>query len=163
MRDYFSLFGIQQGFDIDVSQLEKKYFALQREFHPDKYAKKPEKERIAALQLSTDINAGFNVLKSPLKRAEYILKLNNLDVNAETGGVKPSQELLAEMLEMRENLFEGGGEKESLKKNTEKDIDKCIGELKKSFEEERFQEAAQLAIRLKYLTKFIEEIKNAAA
>lgn len=161
VTDYFALLGFERYFNIDYDQLEKRYFELQRQFHPDRVIGKSSSERLAALNKSTDINAAYEALKQPLKRAEHLLKLNGVSVNEENGSVKPSQELLMEMLELQERLSEAAnpGEISSYTKMAEQETEKSIRGLIKAFEEDKLDEAAQLTIRLKYLTKFFDEIK----
>ena len=59
---YFELLGIVPAFNIDLSTLEKAYFAQQRLFHPDRLAGKTTPERMAALQRSADINRAYDAL-----------------------------------------------------------------------------------------------------
>jgi len=39
-RSYFDIMGIEETFDIDLSELTAKYRNLQRILHPDKYSQK---------------------------------------------------------------------------------------------------------------------------
>ncbi len=58
-----------------------------------------------ALQQTTLLNDAYRVLKSDAKRAEYLLKLQGLDVADERSqSVKPDPALLAEMMELNEQL-----------------------------------------------------------
>lgn len=48
--DYFTLFGLPPQYLIDGSRLTTRYQELQRQFHPDRFANQPERERLASLQ-----------------------------------------------------------------------------------------------------------------
>jgi len=104
--EYFTLLDILPAFDLDLTALETHYFQQQRNNHPDRFVGKPNAERLAALQRSADINLAYETLKDPLKRAQYLLLLQGMYVGTEKDTVKPSQELLAEMMELRENIDE---------------------------------------------------------
>jgi molecular chaperone HscB len=59
-RDYFSLFNIEPSFTVDEITLEQVYHSLLSQFHPDRYAGKPQVEQRVAAQLCADINAGLS-------------------------------------------------------------------------------------------------------
>ena len=63
-------------------------------------------ERIAALNKSTEITNAYQVLRDPLTRAQHLLAEHGIMVNGENNTVKPSAELLAEMMQIREELAE---------------------------------------------------------
>jgi len=151
--NYFELLELPQSFDVDLNELEKKYFELQRKFHPDREG--------ADMQMATTVNDAYKVLKDPLKRSEYLLSLDGVIVNDESGAVKPDKELLMEAMEQRETLSEAEGkaEIESLKKEAQENRKKYIDELGIMFMNGDIDGAAKLTIRLKYLEKFLQEIK----
>ena len=78
--NYFKLFDLPQTFNINVTLLTKKFYALQRQFHPDKLYIYPEYTKKDMLQHSIIINKGYRILKDSLKRAEYLLFLNGCNM-----------------------------------------------------------------------------------
>ena len=42
--DYFTLLGMPNRFDIDKQQLASRYQEMQRQYHPDRFAGKSDKE-----------------------------------------------------------------------------------------------------------------------
>lgn len=165
MGNFFELFSLPVSFSINLADLEKKYVALQMQYHPDRFVGKADKERIDAASKSADVNNGYNILKSPVKRAEHILNLKEISVGDQREAVKPSQSLLVEMLEIREVLYESKNPKEieNLGIKAEKDYESTLKNLEKIFAENNFAKAAEETIRLKYLSKFLEEIKTVKA
>jgi len=160
MPDFFSLFSLPKNFSIDEKELERNYFALQRQYHPDKFVAGTASERIAALNKSTEITNAYQVLSNPLKRAEYLLAEHNIRVNGENDNVKPSHELLMEIMEIREKLSEAEArDLKNLEAFAETEIKESIGRLAKDFAGNELEKAAEDAMRLKYLTKFLDEIK----
>lgn len=140
MFDAFSVFGIERKFVLDEVVLHQRYLALQREFHPDR---SPD-NKIAMLQKSADINKAYQIIKNPVARAEALLQAEE----------KPSQDLLIEAMQQREALAEATTQSalEKLKKENAEAIKVCISQLEKNID-------AQTVLRLKYLTKFSEELR----
>ena len=54
--NYFEIFGIEAQITIDIEHLNKKYLALQSEFHPDKFVNASNLEKSMATRISTYIN-----------------------------------------------------------------------------------------------------------
>lgn len=159
--DHFTKLGMSISFEIGYKNLEVAYFALQRKLHPDLFINKSEKEKTLSLQQTMALNEAFDVLKSPLKRAEYILAMEGLIVNKDGQGIKPSQELLIESLDMRERLHEIKN-KEDLRNVAVEAAEerlKCIDTIKDNFSKGKLENAAQNTIRLRYLEKLVEEVK----
>ncbi|WP_145491836.1 co-chaperone HscB [Yersinia aleksiciae] len=101
--DYFTLFGLPPRYQVDGNQLTTRYQELQRQFHPDRFANQPERERLASLQQAATINDAYQTLKHPLKRAEYMLSLQGFDLGNEQHTMRDT-EFLMEQLELREEL-----------------------------------------------------------
>jgi len=101
--DYFTLFGLTPGYVVDTQQLAARYQELQRQFHPDKYASRPQAEQLLAVNQSATINQAWQTLRHPLLRAEYLLLLNGFDLANEQHTVRDTA-FLMEQLELREEL-----------------------------------------------------------
>src|SRR5204863_8698732 len=81
--------------------------------HPDRIAAAPEIERRASMQLATRVNEAYQTLKSPLKRAVYILRLRGVDPEFETNTAMPSA-FLVEQISWRERIEAGSENPETL-------------------------------------------------
>ncbi|WP_272674778.1 MULTISPECIES: co-chaperone HscB [unclassified Providencia] len=101
--DYFTLFGLTPTYDIDSEQLTLRFQDLQRQYHPDRFATCSEQEKMQALQKAATINAAYQALRHPLKRAEYMLSLHGFDINNEQHTMHDTA-FLMEQLELREEL-----------------------------------------------------------
>lgn len=102
--DYFSVFGLPRKLNIDLGVLESKFHELSRKLHPDFYQGKSERERVLSLDNSAVINAAYSTLKEPLRRMEYLVKLEE-GASKEIPRKAP-EDLLGEMLELQETLAE---------------------------------------------------------
>jgi molecular chaperone HscB len=96
-QNHFELFGLPARFAVDAAALEARYHELQREVHPDRFAAAPDAERRVSMQLATRVNEAYQTLKSPLKRAVYILHLRGVDPELETNTAMPTEFLMEQM------------------------------------------------------------------
>lgn len=160
--DHFTRLNMPHNFDLGLKKLEVAYFSMQTKLHPDRFTAKSEKEKLFSMQQSMSVNEAYEALKSPLSRAEYLLKLEGIIVNADNSTVKPSQELLMESLEAREALS-NAKTPEDIRQITIENMEhrlEAIDSIKQNFIDRKFEDAAQNTIRLRYLEKLNEEIKN---
>lgn len=159
--DHFTRLGLPRSFDQGMHALEKVYFMLQNQLHPDRFIKKDDTERKLSLQQTISVNESYEIVKSPLKRAEYLLSLQGITVNKDGAGVKPSQSLLEESLESRAALEEAGNvdEVHAMAVKTAEQRMQCMDDIRDGFLQGDLQGVAQLTIRLRYLEKLNEEIK----
>src|SRR5256885_9024040 len=112
-QNHFELFGLAARFALDAAALEARYRELQREVHPDRFAAAPESERRVSMQLATRVNEAYQTLKSPLRRAVYILRLRGVDPEFETKTAMPT-EFLMDQMSWRERIEAGSEDPEAL-------------------------------------------------
>jgi molecular chaperone HscB len=104
-RDYFSFFGIEPQLALDPVSLQKRFYELSRQWHPDRFAARPAVEQQQALENTALLNDAFRTLKQPVSRAEYVLSRHGLATeDAASKNVPP--ELLEEVFEMNMALDE---------------------------------------------------------
>jgi len=103
--NYFQLFNLELSFDLDLNVLAHSYQTLQKTAHPDKFAHASAQEQLLAVQKSAEINDGYQTLKQPLTRAEYILTLRGIEMPNEQHSFSDSSFLMRQM-ELREMLAE---------------------------------------------------------
>jgi molecular chaperone HscB len=165
-QNHFELFGLPARFDVDLAQLDTRYRDLQREVHPDRFAAAPDAERRVSMQLATRVNEAYQTLKSPLKRAVYILQLRGVDPKLETNTAMPS-EFLMEQISWRERIEAGSEEPEALLRlqaGLRDESRKIYETLHGQLDERRDDEAAsQTARMLMFYEKLDEEIGDKLA
>ncbi|WP_168464430.1 Fe-S protein assembly co-chaperone HscB [Wolbachia endosymbiont of Ctenocephalides felis wCfeT] len=147
--NYFSLFEIEPAFNVNSEELERKYIELSRKFHPD--VNDGQFGNIAS------INKAYEVLKSPLKRAEHLLDFFDIKSNKD----HLNSEILSESMEIREYLLDCD-DIQFANRMIEGKIKSCIENISNAFAKKNFGEAATQAVRLKYLYKSFEEVKKHA-
>ena len=104
-QNYFELFGLPVGFEIDGKALTERYRNLQKALHPDRFANAPDQERRLSLQQAAQVNSGYETLRDPLSRARYLLTLQGAEYNDEISTIS-DLEFLEEQMELRESLAE---------------------------------------------------------
>ncbi len=109
--DHFTLFGLPRLFRLDVTALDARYRELAAQVHPDRFAQAGDAERRLSLQWATRVNEAYQTLKSPLKRAQYLLSLGGHDVSGESNTAMPP-EFLMEQMEWREAVAEARAARE---------------------------------------------------
>ncbi|MGD0889458.1 MAG: Fe-S protein assembly co-chaperone HscB [Acidobacteriaceae bacterium] len=83
-RTYFEIFSLPAKLVLDNAALEKRFYALSRRLHPDRFAAKPAEEQAAALGESSRLNDAYRTLKDPIARTEYLLKLEGVELEEQS-------------------------------------------------------------------------------
>jgi molecular chaperone HscB len=114
--DYFAFLGMPRRLNLDVADLEQKFRALSRQFHPDYFYNAPPADRRASLERSSYLNDAYRTLRQPIARIEYLLELEGMATgNAERAGAAASRAssgsqvppaLLEEVFALNEELDE---------------------------------------------------------
>jgi len=111
-NSFFTLFQLPEHLNLDVVELEKKFYALSRRLHPDRFAAKPASEQEAALTASSNLNDAYRTLKDPILRTQYLLKLEGVELEerskAATEAARASGEQKKQVVppELLEEVFE---------------------------------------------------------
>src|SRR6184192_4083323 len=82
--DYFSFFGLPRKLNIDTSTLEREFYSLSRKLHPDIYAGSKLQEQEWSLEQSSRLNDAYRILKDPIRRTEYLLKLEGVELEGQS-------------------------------------------------------------------------------
>ncbi len=101
--NYFELFGLPVGFDVDLQRLQSRYQELQKVLHPDNFAAASDAEKRWSMQAAATLNDAQATLKKPLARATYLLRMNDVDLDTETDTQMSPQFLMCQM-ELRERM-----------------------------------------------------------
>src|SRR4029079_17768612 len=117
--DYFTFFGFPRKLNIDTAQLEREFYDLSRKLHPDLYARAQTQEQQWSLEQSSQLNDAYRTLKDPIRRTQYLLRLEGIELEEQskaatekartTGEVKKQvvpPDLLEEVFELNMQLEE---------------------------------------------------------
>jgi molecular chaperone HscB len=96
--NYFEVFALPRKLRLDIAALEREFYRLSRRLHPDVYARASEQEQEWSLANSSLLNDAYRTLKDPIRRTEYLLKLEGI-VSPDEGGAKKEDRVPADLLE----------------------------------------------------------------
>jgi molecular chaperone HscB len=82
--DYFTFFGLPRKLKVDVSALEREFYQLSRKLHPDLYSGADPREQEWSLEQSSQLNDTYRTLKDPIKRTEYLLRLEGVELEEQS-------------------------------------------------------------------------------
>ncbi len=161
-KNHFERFDLEENFELDLDLLEEKYLAFQQLFHPDKLVHKNKEEQIDLEHNSILINESYEILKDPLKRAIYLLKLKGINIDSDSCEIKPDNATLIKNLELRELIFETSDKStlNEIRKSCQNELKSILQKTKLEFEQKNYKKSALNLIEAKYLEKTISEIKK---
>ena len=164
-KNYFELFGMPIGFRVDSAELASRYRELQKVVHPDRYAAAGEQSQRMSLQSATMVNEAYEVLRDPLKRAQYLLSLQDeaYDPRPQTlndPAFLMQQMELREALERVQTAADPQAEIDALMREIGALIKGQIAQLAVQFEDssaDQLAAAAQTVQRMQFLNKLHTE------
>ena len=105
--DYFMFMGLPRQLNLDAAELERRFRALSRQFHPDFFYNATPAERRASLERSSYLNDAYRMLRNPITRLQYLLQIEGL---APAGPAEATRQvptgLLEEVFALNEELDE---------------------------------------------------------
>lgn len=100
--DYFAFFGLPRHLLIDETALEKDFYSLSRQLHPDYFMTAADGERRASIDRSSMLNDAYRTLRDRIKRAQYLLSLSGY----KEAKKKAPPDLLEEVFELNMQIEE---------------------------------------------------------
>ncbi|MDQ2711566.1 MAG: Fe-S protein assembly co-chaperone HscB [Acidobacteriota bacterium] len=108
-KNYYAFFELERKLKLDTDGLQKRFYELSRQWHPDRFGRKSSDEQARALEATSLLNDGYRTLRDPVRRAEYLLTEEGFPLGEQRSKDVPP-ELLEEVFElnmMLEELKEG--------------------------------------------------------
>ncbi|KAK8254739.1 putative chaperone [Phyllosticta capitalensis] len=146
-------------FDIDLRALKSEFLRLQALAHPDRH---PQTHKRTAEALSARINEAYKTLQSPLSRAQYLLRLQGIEVAEDETLKIEDPELLMEVLEAREAIeeAEGEGEIRAMKEENDAKVEHNVSVLDKAFREGDLETAKRETVKLRYWSNIQQSLQD---
>lgn len=145
-ESHFSVMGLPPRLNLDSSYLQRTFYELSRNYHPDFYQTRTPEEKSISEAATAMINTAYETLNDPVKRIEYLLTLEGMPV--EQGNSKPPMDLFEEILGIQEALSDY---RKSRLNKTE-----TLNELRATI----LKAKEDLEARLKELTKQLEALSQ---
>ncbi len=161
--NYFELFSFPEKPIVDRSALAKKYFELQRKFHPDYHTDDTEAEQFDILELSSAVNKAFAIFKDEQKTIAYYLQINGFLEEEEK--YKLPADFLMEMMEVNELLDDGETDKvKALIAETEAQMDvqyhQILANCGEKIEKPELLNIKDYYFRKKYLRRILDRLND---
>lgn len=164
-QNYFEIFGLPVSVDIDVAAMSSSYHELQKKYHPDRFANGDEQQSRLAMQATSLINSAFETLKSPLSRAQYLLKLKGVDTSTETDTTMDGA-FLMEQMELRESLENVRQQADPLStldkmaSDLKKQMKQLMSQFQQSYENNELEAARESIRKMQFILKAQNEVKQ---
>ena len=161
LKSHFEKFGLAVDYEIDLPKLEAKFLELQKQLHPDKHVNDSSDAKVQAFQAVLDVNEAYQVLKSDIARAEYLMQLAGFDCSKESIRNKTNSATLGEAFEDREQLesAQTSQELDAIAESTRRIIEKCRVEFSTNYRAKKLDAALDSFITMRYKLKFLDEIQ----
>ncbi|MFK0571862.1 Fe-S protein assembly co-chaperone HscB [Endozoicomonas sp.] len=167
-KNYFELFELPVSCQVDQQRLASQYRALQRAVHPDRFAGDSERQQRLSVQYASWVNEAFNILKQPLNRAIYLLKLAGRDVDMERSTIMDPQ-FLMEQMALREAVSDIKSqsdpekELERLVDRVDRDFDGCFLQFEAcwlSGSDQELDQAETVVRKMQFMVKLSAELEQ---
>ena len=165
--NYFALFGLPIGFQVDTNKLRAAFMDIQRASHPDKFAQSNSYEQEEALERSALANKGFSLLNNKDQLLPYVLELKGIITPDEKYALSP--DFLMEMMELNEAWMEADDEtaKKSILDQIKAIQDEILEPIKSYLEMDQIDSIAQETMlqikeyyyKKKYLDRILAEFR----
>lgn len=171
-KNFFQFFGLEQKLCVDTDALQKRFYELSKQWHPDRFSRKSAEEQAEALEATSILNDGYRTLKDPVKRAEYLLKEEGFPIGEQRSKDVPP-ELLEEVFELNMALEElkGGdvearGQLETARGNfagMQSAVDQQLEDLFKKFDatQQGLPDIRALLNRRRYIDNLLRDVDRA--
>ena len=163
-QNFFDLLQLPKAFVIDLKKLDQNYQSIQREIHPDRFASLGDDTKLESIKKTAQVNDAYQTLKSPIRRAEYLLQLHGVNIHDEKYTAVP-QDFLMQQMEWREELETHKQDKLALEKlaaDIQKNKNQMINQLPAFFDnKDDLNDAIKTTRELNFIEKIEQHINDA--
>mmetsp|Transcript_13387 Transcript_13387/g.18340 ORF Transcript_13387/g.18340 Transcript_13387/m.18340 type:complete len:237 (+) Transcript_13387:46-756(+) len=165
-NNLFKLFNLNEDFEIDSASLNSSFKELQKVLHPDKFVLSSPEEKQLSNDASSVVNQAYEILKSPVSRAEYMIdSVFGISVFDESKVLCDDgcSDRMSEIFDIKEEI-------EEKKKNTtdllklfsklNKEVVSYTNDFKNGIKEKDVNKSLQAAIHLKYYCKMVDDLDH---
>ena len=165
--NHFEIFGLPIQLKVNKTDLPKRFFELNRKFHPDFYANSTPSEKEKALEITANLNKAFKTFQSEDDTIKYALQLKGLLEEEEKYQLPP--DFLMEVLEINEKVMDAEDDPnlklhlQSAIDNLQTDIHEPVKEIIEHYQdgittEKELLQVKEYYYKKKYLTRIRKEL-----
>ena len=163
-QNFFKLLQIPEAFVIDIETLHQNYQSIQKNIHPDRFATFDDEAKLESIKKTAQVNDAYQTLKSPIRRAEYLLQLKGINIHDEKYTAVP-QDFLMQQMEWREELETHKLNKVALQKlaqDIQKNKNDMMNQLPSFFDDKNhLNDAIRVTRELNFIEKIEQHINDA--
>jgi len=169
--DYFSAFGLDRKLQIDEAVLQRRFYELSRQHHPDRFATASREQQQYALDFTAILNDGYRVLRNSVKRSEYLLKQEGFDIGEQRSKDVPP-ELLEEVFELN-MMLESAPDRDELESardrfhrmlaDTDSELAVLFGQYDSAQNRDVLAAIRAILNRRRYIQNLVRDVDNALA
>ena len=162
--NFFTLLQLPEAFVIDLETLHQNYQSIQKNIHPDRFATFDDEAKLESIKKTAQVNDAYQTLKSPIRRAEYLLQLKGINIHDEKYTAVP-QDFLMQQMEWREELETHKLDKVALEKlaqDIQKNKNDMMNQLPSFFDDKNhLNDAIRVTRELNFIEKIEQHINDA--
>jgi molecular chaperone HscB len=162
--NFFTLLQLPEAFVIDLETLHQNYQSIQKDIHPDRFATFDNEAKLESIRKTAQVNDAYQTLKSPIRRAEYLLQLKGINIHDEKYTAVP-QDFLMQQMEWREELETYKLNKVALEKlaqDIQKNKNDMMNQLPSFFDDKNhLNDAIRVTRELNFIEKIEQHINDA--
>jgi len=162
--NFFTLLQLPEAFVIDLETLQQNYQSIQKDIHPDRFATFDDEAKLESIKKTAQVNDAYQTLKSPIRRAEYLLQLKGINIHDEKYTAVP-QDFLMQQMEWREELETHKLNKVALEKlaqDIQKNKNDMMNQLPSFFDDKNhLNDAIRVTRELNFIEKIEQHINDA--
>lgn len=168
VKNYFDFFGLDHKLTLDTKELERRFYALSRQLHPDVFFRRSPEERQFSLDATAILNDAYRALKDPVSRAEYLLKEHGFDIGEQKSNHVPP-ELLEEVFELnmalenasgRPQLEEALGRFSAMREDADTELEAKFDEYDRTRSTAVLAEIRGILNRRKYIRNLVNQVEE---
>lgn len=157
--NYFELFELPVSLKVDKTLLAKKFFELQKKFHPDFFTQSTEFEQAEALEKSALVNKALITLKNDEETIKYVLLLKGIMEKDEKYQLPPA--FLMEVMELNEELSQNSKKQiETIEDAINAPVKNIIENYNENTTAEDLLKVKEYYYKKKYLQRILDRING---
>ena len=153
----FAILGLPPSADVDVDDLETRYLALSRDYHPDFNQGLADDEQLAMLTRSAELNDAYRSLKNPWTRCQAMVEILDPEAMDATKTLCPM--FLMEAMETREAVADSSADDwPRLRDEVQERVDQYFHDVGSHLGAGELREAATLLHQSNYYRKALRDL-----
>ena len=159
--NYFDFFGLPHKLNLDGKDLESRFYALSKQWHPDRFARASEDQRRISENATATLNDGYRTLREPILRAEYLLKEHGFDIGEQKSSHVPPELLEEEVESSRPQLEEARRKFVAMREEIDRELFAQFAAYDEKQDQASLEKIRAILNRRKYIRNLVNQVAQA--